>query len=220
MCLQERTGARELRIVDAAEPLLRDDRAVAPRRVVTGQLADGKSVFVADDALEPISVALMPGTQFDQIWGSDEPVVLPSNGVAPPATRFFPPVEGFRFLVWTIGPAGATIPDDVDIPAAVAEVETNLPGLIDHTPASPRCCCVKASTSVSRARNNRISFDLIEYAPVAGSAPDQLPENGRGYTTDASENNSRPVPVSRREAGRLAIMRCRLSRRGFGTRLG
>jgi mannose-6-phosphate isomerase-like protein (cupin superfamily) len=100
--------------------------------VVTGVAADGTSVFVADEEIETATVRLMPGTEFHQVWGSDVAPTLPTDGAPPAATKFFPPVEGYRFLVWTIGPAGATLDADLDFGAAVAELETRLPGLIDH----------------------------------------------------------------------------------------
>src|SRR5262245_25066087 len=102
------------------------------RRVITGQSTDGPSVFVTDEELEPATVALMPGTEFHRIWGSDDAVMLPVDGRDPVAPRFFPPADGFRFLVWTVGPADVVVPGDIDVAAAVAEIETRLPGLIDH----------------------------------------------------------------------------------------
>src|SRR5205085_5199404 len=64
------------------------------RRVVTGQLADGKSSFVRDDVLAD--------EQFGQLWGSDDTAALPTDGTEPHWSGFFPPAHGFRFLVWTL----------------------------------------------------------------------------------------------------------------------
>ena len=52
------------------------------RCVVTGQRADGKSVFAADEQVEPITVSLMPGLEFHRLWGSDVPPTLPTDGCA------------------------------------------------------------------------------------------------------------------------------------------
>jgi mannose-6-phosphate isomerase-like protein (cupin superfamily) len=103
------------------------------RRVVTGQTADGKSVFIADEVLAPKTVSLVPGTKFHQVWGSDDTVVLPTTGSEPAWTSFFPPVTGFRFLVWTMPPQSAQpqLPEDLDIDAALAELHQNLPGLTE-----------------------------------------------------------------------------------------
>ncbi len=103
------------------------------RRVVTGQTAEGKSVVVADEVLEPKRVPFVPGTEFHQLWGSDDNVSLPTSGEQPAWTNFFPPVAGFRFLVWTMPPESASrsLPPDVDVEAALTELQRNLPGLTD-----------------------------------------------------------------------------------------
>src|SRR5437588_12209331 len=88
------------------------------RRVVTGQLEDGKSVFVSDDVLAD--------DQFGQLWGGDDAVALPTDGTEPDWSGFFPPAHGFRFLVWTL-PAG---PIAVE-PGALDAVNANFPGLLD-----------------------------------------------------------------------------------------
>jgi mannose-6-phosphate isomerase-like protein (cupin superfamily) len=108
------------------------------RRVVTGQTADGKSVFVDDGLVEPKATALMPSTVFHQVWGSDDQVKLPTNGDEPPWSSFFPPEAGFRFLIWTAGPESVSIPEDLDLGAALTELQETFPGLTDFTePDSP-----------------------------------------------------------------------------------
>jgi mannose-6-phosphate isomerase-like protein (cupin superfamily) len=109
-----------------------NDLVMGIRRVITGQTGDGTSVFVSDELLDADTVALMPTTEFHRIWGSDVTVALPASGAPANAPRFFPPAEGFRFLVWTIGPSEARLPENLDIGAAMQELETRLPGLIDH----------------------------------------------------------------------------------------
>jgi hypothetical protein len=88
------------------------------RRVVTGQTADGTSVFVNDDVVSD--------GQFGQLWGSDDAVALPSDGTEPKWSGFFPPASGFRFLVWTL-PAGPRAAE----PAALEAVNEKFPGLLD-----------------------------------------------------------------------------------------
>jgi hypothetical protein len=41
------------------------------RRVVTGHDADGKAIFVGDEMVVPVTLALLPGTEFHQLWGAD-----------------------------------------------------------------------------------------------------------------------------------------------------
>ena len=41
------------------------------RRVVTGHDGDGKAVFVSDTTVAPVTLALLPGSEFHQLWGAD-----------------------------------------------------------------------------------------------------------------------------------------------------
>jgi hypothetical protein len=72
------------------------------RRVGTGQLPDGTSVVVSDGPVEPIEVALIPGSAFHSVWGADDSARLPSDGRRPPAQAWFPPPTGFRFCFLTV----------------------------------------------------------------------------------------------------------------------
>lgn len=101
------------------------------RRVVTGQTATGRSVFVSDEQVEPVTLGLLPGAEFHQMWGADEPVALPTDGARPAAPRYFPLSAGFRFLFFTLGPDTVTTPADLDVPAALRELAEKLPGLAE-----------------------------------------------------------------------------------------
>jgi len=102
------------------------------RRVVTGQNQDGKSVFVSDEPVEPATVALVPGYEFHRLWSADVMPTLPTDGGEPSAPAYFPPPGGFRFGFFTVPPAGADIPPDLDFEAALAEIEQKLPGMASH----------------------------------------------------------------------------------------
>jgi mannose-6-phosphate isomerase-like protein (cupin superfamily) len=99
------------------------------RRVVTGQDADGRSVFVSDEEVEPITVALVPGGEFHRVWGGDATPVLPTNGAPPDPHLYFPPAGGYRFGFFTLGPESVTLPEDLDYTAALAEFRAKLPGM-------------------------------------------------------------------------------------------
>ncbi|GAC1471834.1 MAG: cupin domain-containing protein [Candidatus Dormibacteraceae bacterium] len=101
------------------------------RRVVTGQTVDGKSVFVSDQQVDPTTVSALPGAEFCRLWGSDDRVSLPADGTAPTAPMYFPPVAGFRFVVVTVGPDRVTMPEDLDVPTAIAELRQKLPGVVE-----------------------------------------------------------------------------------------
>ena len=107
-----------------------------PRRVVTGVNQSGKSVFVSDNEVEG---TLVPGsgTMYD-VWGVDGTFDAPNDGTSPSYTTFFPPAEGFRYLVGTFPPnagGGETVapPDDVEalLPGAGEFLEADNPGM--HT---------------------------------------------------------------------------------------
>jgi mannose-6-phosphate isomerase-like protein (cupin superfamily) len=100
--------------------------------VVTGQTPDGKSVFVSDEQVDPITLALLPGYEFHRVWASDEAPMLPTGGQMPSAPAYFPPPAGYRFGFFTVPPAGVDIPPDLDLNAALAEMETQLPGMAAH----------------------------------------------------------------------------------------
>ncbi|MGH2760121.1 MAG: cupin domain-containing protein, partial [Actinomycetota bacterium] len=72
------------------------------RRVVTGQMADGKSVFVSDSEVEPVTLALLPGTEFHRLWGSDDTPRLPADGSPTSQHAYFPPAGGFRWGFFTL----------------------------------------------------------------------------------------------------------------------
>lgn len=101
------------------------------RRVVTGQEANGRSVVVEDDLVDPVTVALFPGAEFHRIWGDDVRPALPSDGTPPNAPTHFPPAEGFRFGMFTMAPEAQGIKADPDPDEALAEIQRKLPGLID-----------------------------------------------------------------------------------------
>ncbi|NOX30717.1 MAG: cupin domain-containing protein [Actinobacteria bacterium] len=105
---------------------------MSSRRVVTGHDADGNSVFVSDEDFAPVTLSMMPGSEFRRLWSSDSAHDYPGAGVDPQASSYFPPIGGFRFTTVTFPPAGdaAEYPDDME--AAAAEVEEKLPGIMAH----------------------------------------------------------------------------------------
>ena len=73
------------------------------------------------------------------LWAGDEAPRFPDDGAPPPPTTYFPPVGGFRFGIFTLPPHGETAPGpDVDIAAALDELNTALPGMLDYMePSDP-----------------------------------------------------------------------------------
>ena len=102
------------------------------RRVVTGHDGIGRSVFASDDEVDPIVLKLLPGSEFHRLWDGDQAPAFPDDGSATPASAYFPPVGGYRFGFVTLPSAGTQPPADLDITAALAEVEESLPGMMTH----------------------------------------------------------------------------------------
>ncbi len=103
------------------------------RRVVTGHDADGKAVVASDEIVDPLTLSLVPGAEFHRLWGGNGPPSFPDSGAEGEREPYFPPVGGFRFGMFTVTPESqAALPADVDIAAALADMEAKLPGLGAH----------------------------------------------------------------------------------------
>jgi Cupin domain len=102
------------------------------RRVVTGFDEQGKSVFASDGEVEPIILSMGTGAPFVRVWGGDVVPTLPTDGTPPSQPNYFPPAGGYRFGFFTLPPAGTRPPADLDLGAAIAEMQEKLPGMLDH----------------------------------------------------------------------------------------
>jgi mannose-6-phosphate isomerase-like protein (cupin superfamily) len=101
------------------------------RRVVTGQDATGKSVFVSDEPVEPVTLSQIVGPEFHRVWGSDDTPRLPTDGTPPAQPTYFPPAPGYRVGFFTLPPADAPVPDDIDVDGLFAEMAEKLPGMAE-----------------------------------------------------------------------------------------
>lgn len=99
--------------------------------VVTGQTKSGKSVIVSHAPVAPITVALMPGYEFYRLWSDDSHPVLPSDGASMMQPQFFPPKNGFRFLMFTVPPASRIRTAPAPTAAELDEVHQKLPGMLE-----------------------------------------------------------------------------------------
>lgn len=100
--------------------------------MVTGHDTNGKAVFASDEAVEPVVLAAMPGSEFHRLWGADTAPSFLDDGAPPPQPTYFPPVGGFRFGMFTIPPEGGPAPQIDDLAAAMAEIEDKLPGMLRY----------------------------------------------------------------------------------------
>ncbi|MGA2106346.1 MAG: cupin domain-containing protein [Syntrophorhabdales bacterium] len=98
------------------------------RRVVTGHGPDRKSGVASDTLVDPVTIALAPGTEFFTLWGGDDAPSFPDDGSPHAFSTYFPPSGGFRFCVTTVAPERVR-PEVLDIEAAAKEMEEKLPGM-------------------------------------------------------------------------------------------
>jgi mannose-6-phosphate isomerase-like protein (cupin superfamily) len=166
---------------------------VKVRRVVTGQDATGKSVFVSDIQVEPIELAIMPGTAFHLLWGSDKPPTLPTDGSPPSRPLYFPSTGGYRFAFFTLGPDSVTIPPDLDIGEALEELGTKLPGLAEAMePAHPGMHTTD-TVDIDVVISGEVDLELDDGSEVHLRAGDCVIQNG---TRHAWRNRtSEPVVI-------------------------
>jgi mannose-6-phosphate isomerase-like protein (cupin superfamily) len=148
------------------------------RRVVTGHDATGKAVFASDEVVEPITVDLLPQAEFFQLWGADVPVRFPDGGGQPSTPRYFPPVGGFRFGLFSVAPDSVTMVDDLDFEAALVEFGDKLPGLGDHLEADHPGMHTTATVDYEFVVSGRCVLELDDGATRELGPGDTVVQNG------------------------------------------
>lgn len=148
------------------------------RRVVTGQESGGKSVFVSDERVAPTTLSLLPGWEFHRVWGADSAVALPADGAEPDAPRYFPPSAGFRFAVFTVGPGGEQVVGDIDIEAALAELDEKLPGMAEEMEPDDPGMHTTDTVDFDFVISGEVFLELDDGAEVHLRAGDCVVQNG------------------------------------------
>jgi mannose-6-phosphate isomerase-like protein (cupin superfamily) len=149
------------------------------RRVVTGHDAAGKAVFVSDELVPPVTLTLLPGSEFHRLWGADSTVTFPDDGSRPGAERYFPPVGGSRFSFFTIPPDGGVgAPADLDLGAALAEFEQKLPGMAEHLEVDNPGMHTTATIDYGVVLSGEAILELDDGAKVTLRPGDTYVQNG------------------------------------------
>jgi len=148
------------------------------RRVVTGQDASGKSVFVSDEEVEPITLALLPGTEFHRLWGADETPKLPTDGTPTSQHDYFPPGGGFRWGLFTLPPSSVAAPENIDIAAALQELEEKLPGMAAHMEPDHPGMHTTHTVDFEVVLSGEITLELDDGAEVVLKPGDTVVQNG------------------------------------------
>ncbi|SRR6266540_1009770 len=101
------------------------------RRVVTGH-EDGRAVVVTDGYVEPITLSMIPGVEFFEVWSEKGSRSVPRKGPFPDVPRFFPDSDEVVFRFVTIPPESYEAAEDVDRDAALQEAMAKAPRLVQH----------------------------------------------------------------------------------------
>jgi mannose-6-phosphate isomerase-like protein (cupin superfamily) len=149
------------------------------RRVVTGHSPDGKAVFASDQRVPPITLDLLPGAEFQRLWGADAPMQFPDDGSKPPTPNYFPPVGGYRVGMFSVPPdRSATDLSHVDIPAAFSQMEMLLPGLAAHMEPDNPGMHTTATVDFEYVISGRCVLELDDGATVELGPGDTVVQNG------------------------------------------
>ncbi len=136
-------------------------------------------MFVSDEMVEPVTLALLPGNEFHRLWGADTTVTFPDDGSRPAADRYFPPVAGFRFGFFTIPPnGGAGAPADLDFESALGELEEKLPGLAEHLEPEHPGMHTTATIDYGVVLSGEVILELDDGAKVTLRAGNSYIQNG------------------------------------------
>jgi mannose-6-phosphate isomerase-like protein (cupin superfamily) len=151
------------------------------RCVVTGQTRQGKSVFVDDAPIEPITLSLLPGFEFHRMWGSESVPKLPSDGTAPPHPRYFPPQGGFRFGFFTIPPEAQVPAEPSQLALSLAELQEKLPGMAEVLELDNPGMHTTDTVDFDVILSGEVYLELDDGAEVLLKAGDCVVQNGNRH---------------------------------------
>ncbi len=149
------------------------------RRVVTGHSPDGKAIVASDSEVEPIRLETLPGNEFHRLWGADAVSRFPDDGAPPPMPRYFPPVGGFRFGMFTVPPAAlVALPEGVTLEAISEEAEAELPGMIEHMEPDAPGMHTTDTIDFEYVISGRVVLELDDGVTVELGPGDTVVQNG------------------------------------------
>ena len=164
--------------------------------VVTGRDESGKSVFIRNVPVQPVTLALLPGYEFHRLWGSDCAPELPSDGTPPPHPRYFPPAGGFRFAFFTIPPDATARLDTIDVASALAEIHQKLPGMIDVLEPDHPGMHTTDTVDFDVVLSGEVYLELDDGAEVHLKAGDCVIQNGTRHAWHNRSNDNCVISVA------------------------
>jgi mannose-6-phosphate isomerase-like protein (cupin superfamily) len=148
------------------------------RRVVTGHDASGKSVFVSDETVAPVVPMMLPQFQAHLLWGGDKTPQFPDDGSMPEWHAYFPPIGGFRFVLFSVAPDTTAAPSEVDMEAGLADAEAKLPGLLRYMDQSDPGMHTTDTIDFEVVLEGTIVLELDDGAEVTLRPGDTVVQNG------------------------------------------
>lgn len=165
------------------------------RRVATGHDERGRAVVASDDMVEDITVSLTPGWRWHNLWGSDASSAFPDDGRRPQTPLYFPPLEGYRFCLFTVPPdAEGVAPADLDVEAAIVEFQAKLPGLAEYLEPDDPGMHTTASVDVGVVLSGEATLELDDGVTVTLRAGDTYVQNGTRHRW--SNRGSTPAVIA------------------------
>jgi hypothetical protein len=149
-----------------------------PRRVVTGRTPEGTSVFVSDEEVSGRSMSGSPDGYLLDLWGCDGRYQLPSDGSKPSYRTFFPPAEGFRYMVVKFQPDATPPPADLDPARVPEELEATFPGLLEHMELDHPGMHTTQTVDIGVVLSGEIWLELDDGAEVHLTEGDFVVQNG------------------------------------------
>ncbi len=147
------------------------------RRIVTGH-QDGKSIFVVDENVAPITIGLIPGGGFTRVFGS-EALQIPLANASVDIDPYFPPSGGATVTIATFPPDPKSPPPaDFDPAPLFAEAMKKLPGLLEVMEPDGSMMHTTATVDVVTILSGRIVLELDDGAKRELGAGDVLIQNG------------------------------------------
>ncbi len=148
------------------------------RRVVTGHSPEGKAIVASDGEVEPIRLEKLQGNEFHRLWGSDRVPSFPDDGSSSSMPRYFPPLGGFRFAMFTVPPSSTVLPEGVTPEDITAEIESKLPGLAEHMEPEAPGMHTTDTIDFEYVISGRVVLELDDGATVELGPGDTVVQNG------------------------------------------
>lgn len=163
------------------------------RLVVTGVNSAGKSVVAGDSFIEARVAEAVPEYGWHRLWSMETVPLAPNNGKEPGGPSHFPAPGGIRYIAFTVPPGSVKAPQDLDMTAALAEMEEKFPGRAAFMESHQTGLHTTSTIDLVYVAEGEIWLELDDNKEVHLIAGDSLIQNG---TRHAWRNHgSRPCTL-------------------------